>query len=280
MTYASTTVITPQQAWKAMRKGFELRSARIAADVITRFEEDVEKIESGSTLALRLRRLVEIEVDHTDRVAEKYYEACCEIWELLGRRKCRAFFQAVLDHCLLPLLRQRGRVVERQVNSGPFSSAPSSDINAAIVRYRERLAVLRMKWRNRLEIDAHNSELKQQGDGDSGRTIRKRPGPARTRSREFVELVRSLWVSGKGKNRQSSEERLLRIAGELDRAGYVPPSKYLERAAARELKKFNSTHARTTPGPIRTWAQLATGDKDQRRAMGKLLSRYANDPRD
>lgn len=182
-----------------MRKGVELRRPLIAAEVIQLFEDDVEKIGREGSPASRLRRLVEVEVDHTDRIAEKYYEACCEIWEMLGRRKCPAFFQAVLDHCLLPLFGQRGRAVERQLNLHHYPTAQPSEIDDAIARYGECLASLRTKWRNRLEIEAHNSQLLEQrreagaeAEAEADETIRantRKPGPKRRRDREFVAFA-------------------------------------------------------------------------------------------
>jgi hypothetical protein len=62
----------------------------------------------------------------------------------------------------------------------------------------------------------------------------------------------------------------------LDTAGYLPPTKYLEKRCAEQVKLFNRQNSNSKVGPIKTWAQLVSReDKDYLRGMRRLLSRCA-----
>jgi hypothetical protein len=95
-------------------------------------------------------------------------------------------------------------------------------------------------------------------------------------SREFVQFVGKLWLDAR---RQSiaakvTHNQLTAIAIELDKNGYTPPAKYLEKKYADALKEFNSHNSNSQRGPIKTWSQLVEiADKDHLRGMRKLLSR-------
>lgn len=280
---AASPVMTPAHVWNTLRESLELRKIQIAAEAIRLFEDDVEKIRNRESSASRLGDLVEIELDHTNRLAEKYYEACSEIWGMLGRRKCRAFFQAVLDYCLLPLFKQRKHAIERQVNRRRYPMTQPADIDRASVRYGERLASMRVIWRNRLEIEAHNSEIveqKREPKPDEQTSVNSRkPGPRRRLPKEFVEVARDLWEKAQDDRGHVTHEKLEEIAADLDKREFNPPQKYLEKSAGEELARTNSRSAHSL-GPIKTWRELARrGDKDAIRGMRKMLSRCANDRR-
>jgi hypothetical protein len=106
------------------------------------------------------------------------------------------------------------------------------------------------------------------------RTVR--PGPAEKLKPEFVTFAAALWNGSKSVSGRVSPENLLRIAGELDAAQYGPPAKYLEEQSAKELRTSNSKNAHSKVGPLLMWVPLVKhGDKNQVRAMRKLLSRCA-----
>jgi hypothetical protein len=106
----------------------------------------------------------------------------------------------------------------------------------------------------------------------------KKPGRARTRPPEFVNVAANLWIQAIQQSDQTkvTAEQMKLIALSLDEQGYVPPAKYLERKAANELREFNSKNSRSEVGPIQTWSRLvAVGDKDHIQGMRRLLSRCA-----
>jgi hypothetical protein len=90
-------------------------------------------------------------------------------------------------------------------------------------------------------------------------------GPVRPRGRRpkrervFVTTAGRLWKAElqRSPGRQIDGSGLRRITQELDRLGFGEPADFLEGAALRVLKDFNSRHSTSTPGPIRTWTELA-----------------------
>ena len=56
----------------------------------------------------------------------------------------------------------------------------------------------------------------------------------------------------------------------------LPPKAYLEEEASKKLRKYNRQNAPSKRGAISTWEGLVENqDKDQLRAMRKVLSRSA-----
>jgi len=130
--------------------------------------------------------------------------------------------------------------------------------------------------------DAQNSAFGSRNEQEKSTKLvgqmAKRAGRNPKRSVQFTESAGKMWLnateqSGKGK---VTCEQLRRIASELDKHGYVPPAKYLERKHAYELKSYNSHHSNSKVGPITTWTELVDhDDKDHLRGMRRLLSRCA-----
>ena len=96
---------------------------------------------------------------------------------------------------------------------------------------------------------------------------------------EFVSAAGGLWskaIREGGADRRVTPAHLKQIASELDSMGYIPPSEFLAKSCATELKSFNSHNSNSKVGPIKTWSQLVShGDKDHLRGMRKLLSNCA-----
>src|SRR5262249_12451709 len=74
----------------------------------------------------------------------------------------------------------------------------------------------------------------------------KKPGPCPKLPPDFVEAAGTLYLDALRKSKQlkASDAQLLAIGRSLDRKGYRPPSKYLEKVAADEILRFNSSHSR------------------------------------
>jgi len=290
---------TPEQVWQHIYRDFELRLPLIVSAMTEQFEHDVEERSPEEYRQdnedNRLKTIVEIEMDYTAKTAEMFYQACCEIWEILGCQKSEAFFQAIFNYCLLPLFKQRGQALRRQLKRRGSQEIDSGKLDAAIGRYADYLASLEFKWRRRLVIEERNSKKAKRRDLDlSQRAVVEKdfgtpkttecddgsrthkPGPERKLDEKFVECAGRLWGKNQDTKRRVSKQKLLTIADCLDKKGYTPPKNYLEKRVADELKDFNSKNARTASGSITCWKSLVnSGDKNFVAGMRKLLSRCA-----
>jgi hypothetical protein len=104
-----------------------------------------------------------------------------------------------------------------------------------------------------------------------------KPGRPPKLGRPFIECAGALWQKATSDGHSDVPvDRLRQIASVLDAANHLPPSAYLERKFATELKAYNSRNSKTRTGPIKTWSELISrGDKDHLRGMRRLLSRCA-----
>lgn len=124
--------------------------------------------------------------------------------------------------------------------------------------------------------------LARRPSNQSEETKSHKPGKAKDRPQEFTVLACELWLKARKtlpRRARVSEGQLSEIARTLDEHRLVPPSKYLEKKCADELKAYNSKHSTSTSkvgGPIQTWEELVQrGDKDHLRCMRRILSRCA-----
>lgn len=110
----------------------------------------------------------------------------------------------------------------------------------------------------------------------AGRSTRK-PGPAENPQKaKFSPVAGNAWKEKQLKDGRVSTEGLLCIARQLDAAKLVPPKDYLEKTASKQLAEYNRKNAPSKRGAISTWERLVENqDKDQLRAMRKVLSRSA-----
>jgi hypothetical protein len=127
--------------------------------------------------------------------------------------------------------------------------------------------------------------LARRPSNQSEETKSPKPGRVKDRSQEFSVLACELWLKARNtlpKRAKVSAGQLSEIARTLDEHRFCPPSKYLEKKCADELKAYNSRHSSSTSkfgGPIRTWGELVQcGDKDHLRCMRRILSRCATTP--
>jgi hypothetical protein len=117
-------------------------------------------------------------------------------------------------------------------------------------------------------------------------TLKARSGRPPRLSSDFVDFAAELWTNNKCRTPGSPSESMTRskatyeglgtIALSLDSMGFIPPSKYLEKHFADELRSYNSRNSNSKTGAIKTWSQLVSvADKDHLRGMRRLLSRCA-----
>ena len=172
------------------------------------------------------------------------------------------------------------------------------DSSAAQGSLARRMDQLRATWNQKLEKEARDSDTRERVLHASLelnfhrlkyaplRTANLRPqasqkqkqGRKEQRPHDFTSLAGSLWKQKKGRTGRVSHNDLMTIAGELDSRKFVPPAKYLEGKAAKELKGRNSKNANSkSGGAIRTWSVLVTrADEDDLRATRRLLIRCAS----
>lgn len=101
---------------------------------------------------------IQLEIEHTNERAEWHYKTCCEVWEIQGRRKGRAFFRAIFDGCLILLFAtcrsclqgefDRRALLQRRVG-GNSSAAPAFTMQSG---------KLKAEWNTRLEIATRVNE--------------------------------------------------------------------------------------------------------------------------
>ena len=126
--------------------------------------------------------------------------------------------------------------------------------------------------------------LARRPSNQSEETKSRKPGKAKARPQEFTVLACELWLKARNtlpRKTKVSERQLSEIARKLDEHRFCPPSKYLEKKCADELKAYNSKHSTSkVGGPIETWGELVQrGDKDHLRCMRRILSRCATIPK-
>jgi hypothetical protein len=104
--------------------------------------------------------------------------------------------------------------------------------------------------------------------GNAGRKLKREP--------RFYALAGRLWREERAQSSRVRPDGLMRIAKQLEAAGFEKPSDYLEGEAAKNLNKHNRDFGASAAKKIMTWTALVEkGDQEQIRAMTRLLSRCA-----
>ncbi len=156
---------------------------------------------------------------------------------------------------------------------------------------------LRATWNQKLEKEARDSDTRERVARERAALLpstevrstphsenrpqtsqARKQGRKEQRPQDFTSLAGSLWNQKKGPTGRVSHDDLKAIGVKLDSHKFIPPAKYLEEKAAKELKARNSKNANSkSAGAIQTWSALVTRkDKDDLRAMRKLLNRCAS----
>ena len=159
-------VSTSTQAWKLIEKDYTLRRNLVA----NRWDEEYPKAKNMLFAETRSRgnaahlgpAWVKMEIAHTNQQAQLAYKTCCEIWEIQGRPKCRAFFRAVFDRCLQPLFSTRACRFKHEIELHQMRSGRMIPQGTAIfLLMNQALGRLRSEWRTRLEIATRDNEYQQ-----------------------------------------------------------------------------------------------------------------------
>jgi hypothetical protein len=298
-------MMTPEQAWELMRRGVKRRLNANLTEQMQQFEADDEPAFGKPGWAMRL---VDERVKRAKNAAQRCYVACRTEWSEQGRTECVAFFEAIYNYGLIPLFTEHNLDAERQftrlrvrVDKGNHVShrtalARAREIDAANQRRRAGMAILRRGWRDQIENDKRDCNLRQRLRRVAVKEgkIRK-PGPTVTEhTREFREIAGKLWIdmledsrfrqdSLQPKKRSGNRsfrphvnmEQLKAIAKRLDVEGFEP-EQYLEGKAPRDALSALNKDKKRTDDDYTNWSKIATGrDRKLIKAMRRTLSRCA-----
>lgn len=285
-------IATSQQAWNILREDVTLRHSLMVREWNEQRQKDISGIdfdsnERGDSWYFPAR--VELEIRDTNERAQGLYDACCEVWEIHGLSKNRAFYRAVFEFCLEPLFATRRSCVQSELTRRDTLKRNPGNCTAALGSFARRMDQLRSRWNTRLEKETRDSETRERAararEAQAGRTItrpevsafptsKSKPGRPARLSHEFVAAAGRLWGEKQSATRRVSGGDLLSIADELDRENFVPPADFLPQKMAAELRQMNSKRAHSTSGAILSWTALVqSDDKDLVRTMRQLMSR-------
>jgi hypothetical protein len=239
---------------------------------------------------------IELEIRDTNERAQALYDACCEVWEIHGRKKNRVFYRAVFDNCLQLLFGTRRATIIAELQLMDVRMGTPGKSRAASGSLTRRMGQLSATWSQKMEKEARDSDTRERiarelaaklppAQMPASRPIGyepqaskpSKPGRKQRLSSEFVEFAGGLWREKQVSTKRVEIDDLHWIAQQLDMHKYTPPAKYLEKTAAGVLKGNNSKNAHAKAGAILSWGDLvARGDKVLIRAMRKSLSRWAS----
>jgi hypothetical protein len=163
--------ITSDQAWELIRDDVTLRLNLIVPELGEEFHPQIIAIYAGERQSdsYYANARVKLELRQMDRRAERYFEACCEAWDVQGRPRSRAFFSAVLRHCLIPLFDLReGFFLHDLEKRHPRLGSTFSLYRGHFKREKGKLLA---RWANKIEIAMRDNEHQE-------RSRREREGQA------------------------------------------------------------------------------------------------------
>lgn len=160
-------IATSTQAWRLIEKDYTLRLSLVA------HKQAEEHQEAKNMLFAEARRRgnsaylgpawVDMEIADTNKRAEWAYKACCEVWEIQGRPKCRVFFRAVFDWCLQPIFAVRKGCFQSQLDLHQKRTRRTIPQGTAIFGHmNSQMGKLISEWNTRLEIDTRDNDYRQQ----------------------------------------------------------------------------------------------------------------------
>jgi len=164
----SAEIQTSTQAWKLIEQDYTLRLSLVAHEWAT------EHLRAWNAVFAEGRKrgnaaycgpaLVEMEIADADKRAEWCYRTCCEIWEIQGRIKCRAFFRAIFDWGLQSLFATREGCFRSglELHQKRTGARIPQDLSAIGGHMKREMGRLRAKWNTKLEIATRDSEYRKQ----------------------------------------------------------------------------------------------------------------------
>lgn len=286
---SDSSLTTVKQAWKLLRQDYDPQETLIFIESRGRWEDEREELKAkvrGRVDGEYLLALAGLEFRHTEQLALNCARVCCEIWKAQRRAESPAFFDAIWEYCLRPILINQSRTVVRNLKQAASHGCTNLETDTAVSLFQNWLAGLRTQFK--LRIDSHSCKVLQQGILIENKAGPRKPGPHPNPmwTPEFTNFVRELWRENQNPKGQVRLPGLTKIASALDAKGYVPPALYLEKMAAKMLSDYNSSDAGTESGPIRSWEELVKRGTPKVgrhrvlslivRGMRRMLSRIAN----
>jgi hypothetical protein len=104
-----------------------------------------------------------MEIADADERAEWTYRTCCEILEIQGRTKCRAFFRAIFDWGLQPMFATREGCFRSSLELHQKRTRAQIPQNLSAIggHMKREMGKLRAKWNTKLEIATRDTENQQ-----------------------------------------------------------------------------------------------------------------------
>jgi hypothetical protein len=184
------STMMPEEAWKLMDQlllGERLAAistemnAAIATETASLHAEDRKRGNIGYYPA----EWVRLEERRADEGAAKVYQACCEVWDLQGHRKCRAFFRAVYDYALRLFLAGRRAAVIGQMQRLEQITQKYGRFQPAAASFSRALDKISQRWSRKMDVAARENEyfeervLARSGILQPGTAIEDVPLPTR-----------------------------------------------------------------------------------------------------
>jgi hypothetical protein len=126
-------------------------------DLLALGYEDRQKGNSGYYLPAR----IELEIRDTNERAQALYDACCEVWEIHGLKRTRAFYRAVFDNCLQLLFETRRVTVAAELQHRDAVMRAPGRSSAAQGSLTRRMGQLRATWNQKLEKETRDCETRE-----------------------------------------------------------------------------------------------------------------------
>ena len=300
----SHVIIDSSQAWRLIEKDYTLRLSLVAHSQAEEHQKAknvlLSEARTRENPAYLARAWAAMEIADTNKRAEWTYKACCEVWQIQGRPKCRAFFQA--DWPLQSLFATRSAcfVHELELHQTRTRRTIPQGNSAILGHFKREMDRLRSHWSTRLEIAARDAEYQEllAGKHEGGALApasavgllaqsqqpsqeatdgKKRVGRKRTRNLEFLVLAGELWIEKQGGIGSVGDGGLCEIGARLDESQFKHPAQHLEGKAAKDLNEHNRKYG-NSGRKIMTWTSLARSPQFKG-AMRRMLSRCASDIR-
>src|SRR5271163_1484929 len=110
---------TSFEAWNVIEHDVTLRHSRMVRGFNEQRQKDLlglgyEERQKGNA-GYYLHGRVELEIRDTNNRAQALYDACCEVRDIHGLKKDRAFYRAVFEYCLEPLFGTRRATITAEL---------------------------------------------------------------------------------------------------------------------------------------------------------------------
>ena len=147
------------QAWELMAQDFILREKLLSQELSKKFRQELDALYSGRprTEAYYLNARFELALTQADCTLERYFKACCEVWEAQCRTKCRAFFLAVLHFVLIPTLGHRWATFSDDILLR-HPKAKAHNLRQGMRHFTKEMDKLYEKWITKIEIASRDQE--------------------------------------------------------------------------------------------------------------------------